>query len=374
MHTFASFRSPYILAAGLVLIPVLLCAAFFMFSSRSASASYRSCEDLSRWQALACYKANIFSAYERGGHELAVEYIEGLSVWQNPKSTECHVIMHALGEAAYRTLGDPAEALRILNPSCAGGYMHGILQTYTEEKGDEFALKPDIVMGACEVNTDEKFEWECYHGLGHALSIALDNEYFDALALCDTLANQTPRERCYYGVFMENAYSYDIGYHGGTRRYQYANGNVPFCEQVTVPQKANCYRFSAHSYLGAFLAKDNLAIESLTPQDVRESYRVCEAIPHDEYRVQCTSGLPVYMFTAWDGDADKMRESCGLFTRFEDRDACFGLSAGIFARYDLKNEGLAEDFCAEVPEEHRTSCIERAIEHVQTRGPIIYSE
>lgn len=335
---------------------------------------YEDCDGLSRWIALTCYKGNILMAYQHGGYESAIEYIEALDVWQKPNSTECHWIMHALGEAAYRVTNDPREALRTLNPSCAGGYMHGILQTYTELNGEEFKVKPEIVMDACEAHTEARFEWECYHGLGHAISIALANEYFDALALCDTLEKEIPRQRCYYGVFMENAYSYDLGYHGPPKKYQYPKGNVALCKQVTEAQKTNCFRFSGHSYLGALLSERRQEIGALTPEDVREAYRICEGIPQDRYRLQCASGLPVFMFTAWDGNHDKIRSSCELFTRFEDRDACFGLSAGIFARYDLYNDGHAQRFCAKVPEEHRSSCNTIAIEHLRVRGPIIYSD
>jgi len=366
------YRKPIGVIACLLLLLSIVVA--FHTKTASPTVAYKKCHDVSeKWQILVCHEQNIRQAYAGGGYTAAMQYIGSLDEWQRPISTECHWIMHALGRTVYDSSHDLDEALRHLNPSCAGGYMHGVLESYAYEHGEnEFVLRPEVIMNACKVSSEPMFVWECYHGLGHALTLALANDDFKALAMCGQLQDDTPRERCYLGVFMENSYSYDRGYHGPPKKYLYPNGNVPLCEQVTEQQKSQCYRFSGHSYLAAMVAKRKMSIHDLTVSDMKGAYAVCAAIENAGYRQQCVSGTPVYLFTAWEGDMEKMRESCALITHFEDRDTCFGLSAGIFARYDLRNEGLAERFCAAVPEEHRTSCRQRAKDHLDTFGPIMF--
>lgn len=132
---------------------------------------------------------------EKLGGEAAYE--EAATVATELQNSRAHFLMHAFGEALFRTKG--IEALSVCDHRFQWGCFHEFTGTAISELG---AKVVDDFIRVCE---NHKRPGECMHGVGHGI---LSNEGYEtpdlapALEQCD-VTNGSMWTGCVGGVFME---------------------------------------------------------------------------------------------------------------------------------------------------------------------------
>lgn len=116
----------------------------------------------------------------------------------------CHSFWHSAGTILFERSKDIHSALRDCPPDCKYGCHHFVAVGYLGNKGKHISprqLAP-VMRAACEA-VDSKSRLHCYHGLGHALAIAIDYDIPRSLSMCDVVYDPLLKRACVQGVFMQ---------------------------------------------------------------------------------------------------------------------------------------------------------------------------
>jgi hypothetical protein len=165
--------------------------------------------------------------------------------------SDCHVVAHMVGAAAYHGLsGDFARGLAEGSSECESGYYHGLVAAEVashpvsgpEELGSRTTL-------ACRKYSEGLILVECYHGIGHVAEHIYDYETPVALRSCVAMneiivaAGDPEATRlqalhsCTQGVFMENMQA------GGGPDQRWISSDDPIypCEEFPEELGASCW-------------------------------------------------------------------------------------------------------------------------------------
>lgn len=153
----------------------------------------------------------------------------------------CHYISHGIGHAALRlNHNDIVKTFGIMSSSqyfkniatCGNGYFHGAIEEYAKDARTKSSLVK-LLKNVCV-----KEEPYCFHGIGHALAIQLDESedpVAEALDVCDSL---TSREdlgfECYSGVFMQQTSKDSVTVKDGIMNYL-------MCDAQQAKYRTACY-------------------------------------------------------------------------------------------------------------------------------------
>ena len=81
--------------------------------------------------------------------------------------------------------------------------------------------------------------YNCWHGLGHGLTIRFTQDIFHALRFCNVITRSWERQSCYSGVFMQNIVANGSGMH---RAIDLKPSDPIYpCDAVTEQEKPSCY-------------------------------------------------------------------------------------------------------------------------------------
>ncbi len=165
----------------------------------------RSCVAKTASLKMTCYRAVFDQRIANGGVEGALNLLRELSHSDPDVDREMHMYAHGIGIDAFRRTPDIDKTFSHCTPEFASGCYHGVLQAYFDMRG---TADPQVVEGACapyENAADKRWLlFQCLHGMGHGLNMALDHDLPKALVACDLLGDRWHRESCYGGAFMEN--------------------------------------------------------------------------------------------------------------------------------------------------------------------------
>lgn len=128
-------------------------------------------------------------------------------------SKECHKLAHNIGHKAFDMFGFSVAISQAADDICAGGYTHGILESYFLSS-PKLADNPELVCS----EIDENKKWSCFHWVGHGLMFLNKNNIAKSLDWCRMLSDSVWKNRCAEGVFME-LYSGDLEHAGGAIWY-----------------------------------------------------------------------------------------------------------------------------------------------------------
>jgi hypothetical protein len=256
--------------------------------------------------------------------------------------TACHQVAHSIGRAAASGSRDPARPFSEGDSFCEAGYYHGVVEELAANLGPRAFLRQ--LNGACRRlrrQATKRLYAECVHGLGHGVMSVLGNDLYAALKACDRLRSSRNRNRCYSGVFMENAASAAGLTHLRTRyvkrreplypcnavarRYRRecypmqaiyavrrANDDYPavfaLCARVRQPHSGRCYQG-----LGAAAVQASTT-ESLTlAGQTTEADQICRLGPDREAMGNCVLGaVRAFVFV---GSTARGRRFCGIVER-----------------------------------------------------------
>jgi len=184
----------------------------------------------------------------------------------------CHPVVHELGRAAYEQYGDFGKAMTYQDELCNSGYLHGIIEAHFSKSTDIL----ETIQSVCAHYPDGSYiAWECYHGVGHGVMYATQNDLPQSLALCEGYATAFSRNSCINGVFMEN-FNTDEKLHPSI----YLDAADPFypCASQAPLHRADCYVYAPTYYL------------SIHKNSYTEALAWCSEAPLS-YRAPCAQGV-----------------------------------------------------------------------------------
>lgn len=158
----------------------------------------------------------------------------------------CHEIAHSIGRNAFlRYNANIPDAFAQCTQVCHSGCYHGVLQAVFRPEPvpgqvyDPHLREEDLrarIRDVCHVEGGTRFQFQCLHGLGHALMYGLDNNLSLSLDICAGLSTEYDRQSCYGGEFMENVFSVNPG----TRWINRTDPQYP-CDAVGEQYRYQCY-------------------------------------------------------------------------------------------------------------------------------------
>ena len=153
-----------------------------------------------------CYQDR-FVPLARAGHvRIALGALAALARSEHAVQANGHVYTHVIGISAWQPGKDIAATFAQCTVLFQSGCYHGVIQSYLT---DGAGLDSAKVANLCDVIEGDTprllLRFQCAHGLGHGLEMALQWELPRALEGCDWLVDPWDRQSCYGGAFMENA-------------------------------------------------------------------------------------------------------------------------------------------------------------------------
>lgn len=294
------------------------------------------------------------------GIEEALKYINE-TVRKNTKYGLTHMIMHIVGHEAYHKTANLKKALSYL-PDCSfteecfwdfDGYQHGVFQAYFRNNKN---IKPvsTLMQQACSeyYNTTlltsdnlskRLISTQCFHALGHALMDFNNNDVFKSLSDCEMLPDDVMKDRCYYGVFMENSYLQVPFYEPNAPRPLITNGTIiPICEKVKESQKFTCSNFVAWTML-------------LKGEDINRSLSLCFDL-EEKYRRPCISlAAKHFIPNIFKDDFPRMVDICKNLGHYEE--TCIGAVAEGIRQGGTGPQYKNFPFCDIVNPKFKKSCL-----------------
>lgn len=247
---------------------------------------------------------------------------------------DCNNLTYEIGDAGYRRYAALDAALRYRRQLCGDGYYHGVLGAFFE------TLSGDLAAGfrkTCDAFSPGKDRQECYHQSGHSLRLRLGG-VDQALAGCDTYADDLTRMACGLGVFHEH-----FSPHQGTDHASEPTDHNPMqlCSEVKPLYQSTCAQLAPRLFIaergaGGVLSWCRSAAAPLDQWCVRGAVWDLTQYTYDfsDMEYFCLSGTQAQIAPCM---AELVRQTAALHTRKEIEDMCTGLKYGV-----------ARDLCLEL--------------------------
>ncbi len=179
---------------------------------------------------------------------------------------QCHALAHEVGRAAYGKLKSFSGAVLYQDDICGSGYLHGIIETYFTQLSD---IRTTMKTLCAPLNG------KCFHGVGHGLMYASQNDLPGSITLCNTYKLSSQKVQCAEGVFMEN-----FGADAVDHPSAYLRPDDMFfpCRTQHDPFTAVCYFYAPRYFI------------SIHPDAFDDAFTTCEKVDK-QYRFACVKGV-----------------------------------------------------------------------------------
>jgi hypothetical protein len=313
-----------------------------------------------------CYEQRYGSLVRVSGVEAAFTQLKDEYTNDEFVNTNCHHLTHIIGRAATELYGDVTGAYSRGDGFCASGYYHGVIEATMATLGiDEVLDKADNICADLRESQSHSFDHRnCLHGLGHGSMYVLENELFEALRACDTLADEWEKDQCSGGVFMENLNIDDNPGHLSN----YLKADQPFypCTEVNTEYKTQCY-VRHTEYALKVVSQDDATLQD----NFAKVFDLCAKEVEDGFRPACYSGLGHLATTEAtsaditdEAQAALSRELCMLAQDFEALHYCVVAAARQFV-YHYNSDTQAKELCAPLTSADLYAvCLQRTEEQV----------
>jgi hypothetical protein len=196
----------------------------------------------------ACRKDETFGCYQRGFRAIvaaqdpgvALDDLDALYKSDAYVRRTCHPLAHEIGHLAYAKYKSVTAAEQYARETCWSGYHHGLMESYISQFDDK-QLRTKM-NGICTQDSTHAYSlayYNCWHGLGHGLTIRFTQDIFHALRFCNVITRSWERQSCYSGVFMQNIVANGSGMH---RSIDLKPSDPIYpCDAVTEQEKPSCY-------------------------------------------------------------------------------------------------------------------------------------
>lgn len=205
-----------------------------------------------------CFK-NFYTNYSKiYGREKSVNHFENLMKQDFTFTENCHYIMHGIGHGTLLNLQNNiglafsislhSPLMESLPPTCGSGYFHGLIEEYVGETTNIKVLKNKL-SSICESKTilENGNKIDCYHGIGHAIFIQLNNNLGGSLNFCNNISDdENNNSICRTGIFMEMIKS-SASFSNKEKDADEKIMSFANCEKLNIKYQGEC--FNQQSYL-----------------------------------------------------------------------------------------------------------------------------
>ncbi len=321
--------------------------------SQSLSASKRSHSETCLGN-IPCYKKTLKTVVKTQGTEEALQLIEQIVEKDHVALREAHNLTHYVGRMSYRYLKDVTAVMSQYTPAHQSGCYHGALEAYLTSKPH---IEADDVVAICSSKLEKekgRFAFfNCFHGLGHGLTMHFNHDIKQALTLCDKLSMTWDQQSCYGGVFMEGVVTGVKGsqhhneHHGKNDHHHHAklvDPNNPLypCSELDPKYLRECYMMQTSIIL------------HLTHYDFAKSFAVCDTAPKG-MRPTCYQSMGRDISGHTLRNIEQSIRLCQLGTAIH-RNRCFIGVVKNFLNVSGRASDNAFEFCRQTPEAHKKDC------------------
>ena len=298
-----------------------------------------------------CYKENLGSTVKKKGTVHALQIIEQVVQKDQLALREAHNLTHHVGRVSYHHLKDVTAVMSQCTAAHQSGCYHGALEAYLSSKPH---VKPEDVVAICSPKLEKekgRFAYfNCFHGLGHGLTMHLNHDMRKALILCDTLNTQWDRESCYGGVFMETVVT-------GTRGSQHHHGDQHRHDQAKLIDPKNplypCSAIEKKYWRECYMMQTGIILH-LTHRDFTKAFRICDKAPHS-MRPICYQSMGRDISGHTLRDIKQSISLCELGTAAY-QGPCFVGVVKNFINVKGRASKDAFEFCRQTPTRHKKDC------------------
>ena len=196
----------------------------------------------------ACRQDETFGCYQRAFRALvtaknpgvALDELDALSKTDTYVLRTCHPLAHEIGHLAFAKYKTVQGAEAFARETCWSGYHHGVMESYISQFND--GQLRQRMNGICKQDAAHPYSlayYNCWHGLGHGLTIRFTQNVFRSLKFCNYVTKSWERQSCYSGVFMQNIVANGSGMHKAVDLKP--SDPIYPCDAVTKEQKPSCY-------------------------------------------------------------------------------------------------------------------------------------
>jgi hypothetical protein len=274
--------------------------------------------------------------------------------------SNCHLMTHFIGRAAVDLYGDDTATVFSHGDNyCGSGYYHGAMEAIVEKIGpDKILHEANTLCANLDGDQGHSFDhYNCAHGLGHGFMDIKEDQLFDSLKTCDTLADNWERHRCYGGVFMENVVANTNPGHAS--KYLKADQPLYPCDVVRTKYKNECYQ-----------RQTSYALQ-IQGNDFSRVFDLCAKV-ENRFQPSCYQGL------GWDASVQSLKQGisdaainestkmlCSLSEDYIAQFNCIVGAVDYFIR-DSYNTTRATAFCGYFGAHLRARCLQEAEEYYAT--------
>jgi hypothetical protein len=224
-------------------------------------------------QKTACYKT-FFNKYTvENTREKSIELFQNLAKKDENFIDNCHYVFHGIGAGEYQKQQNISKVFSVTMdsklfdtfPTCSNGYFHGAVEAYAGETNNPKILleKLDTVCGTQipgvwdshtpGIWASKQISIDCYHGIGHASFIQLENDLKESINLCNNLNTYAHMQQmCRTGIFME--YIRSKGYNTESKILTKDNKentdlkamSFAACENIELKYRGECFNQQAY--------------------------------------------------------------------------------------------------------------------------------
>ncbi|HVN26216.1 MAG TPA: hypothetical protein VMT99_00995 [Candidatus Paceibacterota bacterium] len=262
--------------------------------------------------------------------------------------TDCHPLMHIIGQAASALYPDVSQAYLHGDSFCWSGYYHGILEGVVARIGAANLPKQlNTICAGIPGKAAYSFDYyNCVHGLGHGIMEVSEHDVIASLHMCDNLTGSWEESSCYGGVFMENIIN-DNNEHDS--KFLKKDDPMYPCDIVDAKYKYQCY-----------LGQTSYALE-VTGYDFKKVSTLCTQVD-EPFRDICEQSFGRDAANQAGHAPAPTKDYCMINTDPNDQANCvIGAVKEIISYYH--SEDQAKDFCAVLDQSQQTLCNSTADEY-----------
>ncbi|MBI2051505.1 cupredoxin domain-containing protein [Candidatus Roizmanbacteria bacterium] len=152
-----------------------------------------------------CYRKILRAAVREEGTARAVLVLQHLrDAGVIDAKFDDHQHVHEIGRATAKLKGLNSEAFLMCPSTYNYGCQHGFFE-YALSKTNSYKEAATTICENIKDGRSPKLYSYCYHGVGHGLMMALAYDLQKSLDVCNQFPNQTAKDGCWQGSFMENS-------------------------------------------------------------------------------------------------------------------------------------------------------------------------
>jgi hypothetical protein len=234
--------------------------------------------------------------------------------------------------------------------TCWSGYHHGLMESYISQFDDGQLRRR--MSSICKQDSNHLYSlayYNCWHGLGHGLTIRFTQDVFRALEFCDYVKQSWERQSCFSGVFMQNIVANGSGMHKAVDLKP--SDPIYPCDAVTKQQKPSCYLMQTSYVLQ--VKNWNLPV----------AFKICDRV-ETGYVGTCYRSMGRDISGAALLDPGKIVTQCDLGAPAHRAECIAGAAAN--AVYDRHARAMADALCKLVRPADRAACDKATQQAVST--------